>query len=460
MDHAAWLQEGMKGADEPSKKAYQYFMRSEPKEDLGEIGVEDDPVTGRKMRYREASIGMVRNAPADQKKRKKIYLDPLPHIRIDTAKPLQGWYQNSDRAKPEQRNRPRPCMTDALLTEPYGGYCTVGCAFCYVNSGFRGYRGSGLISVPLDYGAQVEKMLSKLKTATAGYFSSFTDPFLPLEDLYHNTESGARAFVDADLPIFFLSRLRYPDWAVELLLKSPYSYAQKSINTPDPEDWRKLSPGAMGLEEHLQDIRRLADAGIYVSIQCNPVIPGVVSHEQIEELFGMLADAGASHVIVKFVEAGYSWAPAMVKRLTDRFPDRGPAFAELFTDNMGGQRTVVEGYRLDGHFRYAKRAKEVGLTYATCYEYAYERDPEGEILSKRGYSIGKDFLTGDQCHGHRVPMFTRTDLGEGFEEVEECPPSGCLTCAEDNSGEPLCGSELFGSAKALRTSDLKQSVRQ
>jgi DNA repair photolyase len=318
-----------------------------------------------------------------------------------------------------------------------------------------------LISVPLDYGAQVERMLSRLRTSAAGYFSSFTDPFLPLEDLYHNTQSGAQAFVNAGLPIFFLSRLEYPNWAIDLLKRSPYSYAQKSINTPDPDDWRKLSPGALSLEEHLLEIEILHEAGIYVSIQCNPVIPGVTTHEQIEELFGMLAQAGADHVIVKFVEAGYSWAPSMVERLTKRFgPERGGVFRDLFCDNIGGQKTIAEEYRMEAHGRYSKRAAEVGLTYATCYEYGYERDPDGEILSKRGYSIGSQFLTADQCHGHRVPMFSRFELDEPFTEVEECPPTGCLTCAEDNSGEPRCGSELFGSAKALRMSDLKQPVRQ
>lgn len=461
MDHAAWLQEGMTGADEPAKKQYQYFMRPEPKQDLGPIVTEFDELTGREMRSREATIGMVRNAPEDQKKRVRVYLDPLPHIRIENAKPLQGWYQNSDRAQPEQRNRPRPCFTDALLTEPYGGYCTVGCAFCYVNSGFRGYRGSGLISVPVDYGGQVKKMLSRMKTSAAGYFSSFTDPFLPLEDFYHNTQTGAQAFADAGLPMFFLSRLRYPDWAVALLKKSPYSYAQKSINTPSASDWSKLSPGALSLEEHLEDIRRLKSEGIYVSIQCNPICPGITTHDQVEELFGMLSEAGVDHVIVKFVEAGFSWAPAMIDRLVKRFgPDRGSDFAALFRDNIGGQRTILEEYRLEGHRRYQKRATELGMTYATCYEYAYERGPDGEILSKRGYSIGKEFLTGDQCHGHRVPMFTRTDTNQPFEEVEECPPTGCLTCADDNQGKPRCGSELFGSAKALRASDFKVSIRE
>lgn len=451
----------MKGADEPAKKAYSYFMRPEPKEDLGPIQTEEDELTGRVMKFREGRIGMVRNAKDEDKRTVRIYLEPLPHIRIKDAKPLQGWYQNSDRAEPEQRNRPRPCFTDAMLTEPYGGYCTVGCAFCYVNSGFRGYRGSGLISVPINYGRQVEIQLSKLMTTAAGYFSSFTDPFLPLEEYYHNTQRGAEAFVKLGLPIFFLSRLQYPDWAVDLLRKNRYSYAQKSINTPDPETWRKLSPGALGLEEHLEDIRKLRAAGIYVSIQCNPVVPGVVTHDDVERLFERLAEAGANHVIVKFVEAGFSWAPAMVDRMIHRFgEERGNAFRELFCENIGGQRTIAEEYRMEGHKRYARKAAAVGLTYATCYEYAYERDPEGNILSKRGYSIGKQFLTGDQCHGHRVPMFTRTDLRAPFEEVAECPPTGCLSCADDNAGEPRCGSELFGSAKALRLPDFRQSIRK
>jgi DNA repair photolyase len=420
MDHAAWLQDGMKGSDEPAREAYQYFMRPEPKDDLGPIIEEFDELTGRIMKSRTARIGMVRNAEDENKKDVRIYLEPLPHIRIDSAKPLQGWYQS--KTDPDERSRPRPCFTDAILTEPYGGYCTVGCAFCYVNSGFRGYRGSGVVSVPVHYGAQVRSQLSRLKTVAAGYFSSFTDPFLPLEDVYHNTQQGAEAFVEQGVPIFFLSRLPYPSWAVDLLKQNPYSYAQKSINTPSPEDWKKLSPGALPLKDHLDQIRMLKAAGIYVSIQCNPIVPGVVTHSDVETLFGLLKEAGADHVIVKFVEAGFSWAPAMVDRIKQRFgPERGGEFERLFKDNIGGQKTVEESYRLEGHRRYSQRAAALGLTYATCYEYKYARDPiSDEITSKRGISIGRDFITSDQCHGHKVPMFSRANLGDRFEEVKAC----------------------------------------
>jgi len=286
-----------------------------------------------------------------------------------------------------------------------------------------------------------------MKVATAGYFTSFHDPFNSLEEYYHNTQQGAQAFVDYDLPIFFLSRLSYPEWAINLLRTNPYSYAQKSINTPDPEDWKKLSPGALPLADHFAEIAKLRAAGIYVSIQVNPVVPGITTHEEVEQLFEKLAAAGANHVIVKFVEASHAWVGAMVERMATRFgANRAAHFRELFVENScGGQKTIAEEYRREGHTRYRKRATELGMTYALCYEYT--RTPDG------WKSMGPEFLTSEQCHGHRVPMHVRR-MGR-FSPLSVCPPSGCLSCA-DESGKGKCGSTLLGAAKALRISDLRK----
>lgn len=450
-----WTQRIDDGEDHGAAERYAYFMRPEPREDLGPIYEVDDPYLGPNAKCRDMTIGMVRNAKPEDKKRVVAFLHPFPHTRIDTAKPLQGWYKSLHEPK---NVRPRPCFTEAVLTEPYGGFCAVGCVFCYINSGFRGYRGTGLITVPMNYGEQIGKQIEKMRRGAAGYFSSFTDPFTPLEAYYHNTERAAEQFVKAGLPVFFLSRLRYPTWAIELLKKNPHSYAQKSINTSDPDDFRRLSPGALAYRDHLKDIARLKKAGIYVSIQVNPIIPGVTSHGQIQRLFRELASAGADHVIVKFVEAGYSWAGAMVERMVKRFGDRGREFAELFTDNMGGERTVDEKYRLDAHKLYSKWAAQYGLTYATCYEYEYERDAGGNILSKTGVSIGRKYTTASQCHGHAVPIYTRETGDQQFRPVEECPPSGCLYCASENGGEAACGDVLAGEANAVRAADLKLPI--
>jgi DNA repair photolyase len=432
--------------------AYRFFMRPDPdmRDFLGPIEKVEDPFTGKEMRTRRAKVAMIRNAPEDSMKEMTIYLDPLPHIRLEKAKPLQGWYQSLTNDSP--KSRPRPCYTDAMLTEPYGGMCPVGCSFCYINAGFRGYRGTGLMTVPLNYGEQVRQQLKKNRTGAAGYFSSFSDPFLALETYYHNTQHAAEAFDEVGLPVFFLSRLQYPGWALDLLQKNKYSYAQKSINTPDPDDWAKLSPGALPLMDHLDEIREMRRRGIYVSIQVNPIVPGIVSHDDVERLFEMLADAGANHVIVKFVEAGFSWAPAMVDRIVQRFGDnRATEFRDLFVQNIGGQRTVAEEYRLEGHRRYQAKAIKLGLSYAVCYEYR-------AVPGTAGVSLGREFMTSDQCHGQRVPMFTRLDTSVPFSEVEACPPSGCLTCSADNEGEPKCGNDLLGSAKAMRSPDYKTPV--
>lgn len=436
-------------------EAYAHFMKTDPnmRDFLGPIEEGYDPVVKRVMKSRLAKIGMVRGAGAEQMREVRVYLNPVPHIRIEKAKELQGWYQPKHNDK--QGSRARPCFTDAVLTEPYGGTCTVGCAFCYINSGFRGYRGAGLVTVPLDYGAQVTKMLSRMRTSAAGYFSSFTDPFLPLEDIYHNTRRGAQAFTRAGLPVFFLSRLHYPGWSLDLLKKNKYSYAQKSLNTGDDDDWQKLSPGAISLQEHIDEIRELRRHGIYTSIQVNPIVPGITPHEDIRKLFERLAEVGNNHVIVKFVEAGYSWAGTMVERMEKRFGgNRAAAFKQLFTENSAGaQKTITEEYRMDAHRLYQSWATELGMTYATCYE--YRKDPE------RGWiSVGPEFTTADQCHGKRVPMFTRLDTSVPFSEVAACPPSGCLLCADKSADGKTgaCGSIKFGSAPALRMADFKETI--
>jgi hypothetical protein len=57
-------------------------------------------------------------------------------------------------------------------------------------------------------------------------------------------------------------------------------------------------------------------------------------------------------------------------------------------------------------------------------------------------------------------MFTRDKLDEPFREVGACAPSGCLYCAPDlDAKKAPCGSERFGSAKALRAPDFKFPVR-
>ena len=70
--------------------------------------------------------------------------------------------------------------------------------------------------------------------------------------------------------------------------------------------------------------------------------------------------------------------------------------------------------------------------------------------------MGGRYLTADQCHGHRVPMFGRNGPDEPWQEIEGCPPSGCLTCSDTHGGEDNvpCDNPVLATANALKPSHL------
>ena len=151
----------------------------------------------------------------------------------------------------------------------------------------------------------------------------------------------------------------------------------------------------------------------------------------------------------------------MVMRIQKRFGGRrANEFERLFVENIGGQKTIAEHYRMKGHRMYSRHAKKIGLTYATCYEYKYERNADGSIKDKTGVSVGRDYTTASQCHGPAVPVYARDSEEYDFEPLDECPPSGCLYCAAENDGEPRCGDDLLGQALAVKFSHLKLPVVQ
>jgi len=100
MDEAVLIEDVAAEAVDQSEQ-YKYFMRPDPnqREFVGDVQTERDELTGKDVKYRLAKVGMVRNAKEDAKRVLKVLLsfDGVaypPHIRVDHAKPLQGWYQD------------------------------------------------------------------------------------------------------------------------------------------------------------------------------------------------------------------------------------------------------------------------------------------------------------------------------------------------------------------------------
>lgn len=400
--------------------------------------------------YEDRRVGMTRNASEQNRRTLRVYLYPAPHVILDQNVPLRGWYKS----KYEPRGvRPRPCYTEALLTQPYGGACPVRCAFCYVNNGIRGYRGQGITVVDPGYPLKIAEQLERMQFGWNAYISSFTEPFQPLEAVFHNTEQLSEIITSYGLPLFYLTRQIPPDWAVGYLLKSRYSYQQFSLITSDRETYRRLSPGAAPLDDILRYIKGvLKPQGIYVSVQVNPILFGIVDVPDIQQLIRELGKAGVDHCIFKFVEIVSPAAKALIEKMRRMFPgNRANWFETYFSETIGGLRTIREDTRIDALRRFARIYEMSHMTMGLCYEYRYRRDAEGRILDKTGVSLGPEFTTAAQCHGPAIPIHVK-HRGKFVPLEGRCPPSGCLYCAGVKE-KPPCGVELLGRATALRPAD-------
>lgn len=393
--------------------------------------------------YQMIPLSMIRGG---QTTPRKVYTDPVKHLILDQSTPPRGWYKDKHSGK---RVRNRPCYAEAILTVPYGGFCRINCCHCYINNGTRGYRSTGIPTVDPNYPVKMRAYMKKVQATGAVYMSSFTEPFMPsMEGKYGVTKHLTQVFIAEDVPIFYLSRCIPPEWAIEALLYNPYSYMQWSVTTSNPDHWVRFSPGAFELDELYQAIERYSKAGIYVSIQINPIMVGITTLDEIVMLIHNVRGAGAHHVIFKFMESVTMARKTNIKRFRQRgiAPGLVDKFDRYFNQMIGGVWTVQQDIRIEWLKVFLEETRDVGLTMSLCYEYYND--------GYSGTSLGPYFTTADQCHGRGIPLYYRPEPGAPFQPLPGCYRKGCLYC--EDFGTWACNNNLLLSATALKYSDLRK----
>lgn len=374
----------------------------------------------------------------------EVEKEPIKHIVMDKSLVLHGWYKDKTVGPGV---RPRTCYTEALLLAPYGGFCPVGCRYCYLNLGFRGYGATGMSTVDPNYVTDVTKAMQEIMVAGAAYITPYAEPFHNLEARYHHVENLAKLFNTLNLPIFYTTKREPPMWAARSLLPNPYSYIHFSINAP-ASSYRRFNPGAADYHDLLGCVAELSQLGVYVGIQCNPLHPGLVD---LNEYLSMLHDfnsAGAQHVIFKFVEENYAARSKLMKNLkAAHFDEQKLAeFDHLFSQKIGGVYTVEQELRLSWLAEFLSETRKMGMTMATCHEYV---EQDGDT-----FQLGPSVTTADQCHGRGVPIHYRQSADEQFKPLPGCYRKGCLYCHE--YGTHACQNETLLAATALEFKDMKK----
>ncbi len=197
-----------------------------------------------------------------------------------------------------------PNLPFAWTINPYRG-CELGCVYCYA----RYTHGFLDLGDPLEFERKIfvkreaaEKLRRRLRRSdlrgSAIAIGTATDPYQPAEKHHGVTRSLLEVFGESDgldLSLTTKSPLVLRD--LDLLCELDRRHSVEihvTLTTVDGVLARELEPAAPDPAARLRTVRRLSEAGLAVTVNCMPVLPGINDgEEQLVPLFDAALAAGA-----------------------------------------------------------------------------------------------------------------------------------------------------------------------
>ena len=199
-----------------------------------------------------------------------------------------------------------PHLPFAWTINPYRG-CELGCTYCYARytHGFFDFDNwqdfETKIFVKQRAAESLRRRLKRIAPGEPIAIGTATDPYQPAERHHGVTRSLLEVFADfSGLELWLTTKspliLRDLDLLVELDTRHSIE-VHVTLTTVDAHLARSLEPQAPAPSARLSTIARLAEAGLAVSVNCMPVMPGINDGEEVlGPLFAAAREAGARDV--------------------------------------------------------------------------------------------------------------------------------------------------------------------
>lgn len=213
---------------------------------------------------------------------------------------------------------------------PYRG-CEHGCVYCFA----RPTHAFHDLSPGLDFESRLfakpdAAALLRAELARPGYtvqpiaLGTNTDPYQPIEQHWRITRGLLEVLAETGHPVTITTKsdrvVRDLDLLAPMAARGLASVCL-SVTSLDPGIAGTVEPRAPHPERRLAAVRRLAAAGVPVSVSIAPVLPGITDHE-IERIVERAAQAGARSAFFIPVRLPYEVAPLFRAWLDEHFPDR------------------------------------------------------------------------------------------------------------------------------------------
>jgi DNA repair photolyase len=263
---------------------------------------------------------------------------------------------------------------------PYRG-CEHGCAYCYARPTheFLGF------SAGLDFETKilVKPNAARLLSAELNKrswkpqhlaLSGVTDAYQPVERKLRITRSCLEVLAAFRNPVAVITKNYLVTRDIDLLSSLAdhnASGVSLSITTLDPELARVLEPRASTPKRRLQAISELGGAGIPVSVNVAPIIPGLNDHE-IPAIVAAAAEAGARCAFYTIIRLPLTVAPVFLDWLESHFPERKEKILGRIKSMRNGKLNNAEfGRRMSGEGPIAEQIQQ--LFRVSCKRYGLNK---------------------------------------------------------------------------------------
>jgi DNA repair photolyase len=274
-----------------------------------------------------------------------------------------------------------PDIPFELAVNPYRG-CEHGCIYCYA----RPTHAYLDLSPGLDFETRLvaksnavevleREMSARTYRPSPIAVGSVTDAYQPVERELRITRGILELFGRTRQPYTVITKSAGIERDIDLLAEAAAArraQAALSITTLDPALARILEPRAASPQRRLQAVRRLAEAGVPVTVGIAPVIP-FVNDGDIEAIVQAAAEAGAQSVFHIVLRLPWEVAPLFRHWLQTHFPDRAARVMARVQDLHG-----IDPASRQGDAEHAPR------DYAATFGQRFRgQGPWAQLLSQR-----------------------------------------------------------------------------
>jgi DNA repair photolyase len=228
---------------------------------------------------------------------------------------------------------------------PYRG-CEHGCTYCYARPAhaYVGLSPGVDFESKLFFKPEAARLLEK-ELSKPGYqcervhIGGNTDPYQPAERSLRITRAVLEVLDRFNHPLSIITKsaliVRDADILGRMAARN-LAGACISVTTLDRRLARSMEPRAATPEKRIDAIRRLAEAGVPVTVGFAPVIPGLNDHE-MEAVLERAAEAGAVSAMFVTLRLPMEIKDLFREWLADAQPDRAAKVMSLIRQARGGR---------------------------------------------------------------------------------------------------------------------------